>query len=537
MAATPVTSGASGAGRVLPVRQSLLAMIGLCFLSMIVAVDQTVVGTALPTVAAELNGFDYYAWVATSYLLTCVITVPIFGRLGDYYGRKPFVIASVVVFIGSSILSGLTESMLQLVFTRGLQGIGGGMLIGTAFACVPDMFPDSHVRLRWQMMLSASFGVANGFGPTLGGILTQHFGWRSIFFMTLPLGLASLYFLWRYLPHIRQMKGENVRLDWRGALLLALGLISLQFFVQFLPEEGASLNMVLLGCVTALLFTLLVYWEKRCAHPLLPLDMFRNKSLAALFCLSLFVGFIMFALLYYIPLLLQGGFGRNPQQVGLLITPMVVCITLGSVSNARIVVRLSRPNHMLYAGYALLVLACLGMVSLSPDTSFWLMLIYMIMAGLGLGFVMPNLTVFAQETAGRALLGISTAMLQSVRMIGGMLGTAIVGTLVGHYYTSGLAAMVPERQGAPWFGVLGDPQVLVNQHVQSEFIGTLQRLGLYGETFIEYARVALVDAVHMGLASVLLIALVGLFWVHRLPPIHLSRAADTTVRQEHTTRD
>jgi MFS family permease len=219
--------------------------------------------------------------------------------------------------------------------------------------------------------------------------------------------------------------------------------------------------------------------------------MFRNKSLAALFCLSLFLGFIMFALLFYIPLLLQGGFGLSPQDVGLLITPMVVCITLGSVTNARIIVRLSRPNNMLYAGFILLVIACVGMAFMGRDTNRMLVFAYMVMAGLGLGFVMPNLTVFAQETAGRALLGISTAMLQSVRMIGGMLGTAIVGALVGHYYVWGIEEAVPEGRGTAWLSLLQDPQVLVNQNVQSDFMAALLRMGLYGEAFIEQARVSL----------------------------------------------
>jgi MFS family permease len=433
------------------------------------------------------------------------------------------VVASVIVFIGSSVFCGFADSMFQLVVGRALQGIGGGMLVGTAFACVPDLFPDSHVRLRWQMLLSAAFGIANGIGPTLGGILTQQLGWRSVFFINLPLGMVSLYFLWRYLPRIRQIKVDKIKLDWQGAVLVAAGLACLQIFVQMLPERGATLGMVALGGGALLIFAALLYWERRCPDPLLPLDMFRNKSLAALFCLSLFLGFIMFALLFYIPLLLQGGFGLSPQDVGLLITPMVVCITLGSVTNARIIVRLSRPNNMLYAGFILLVIACVGMAFMGRDTNRMLVFAYMVMAGLGLGFVMPNLTVFAQETAGRALLGISTAMLQSVRMIGGMLGTAIVGALVGHYYVWGIEEAVPEGRGTAWLSLLQDPQVLVNQNVQSDFMAALLRMGLYGEAFIEQARVSLVEAIHMGLASVLLIALIGLFWVYRVPAIHLTR--------------
>lgn len=515
-------------GRVLSVRQSLLAMLGLCFVTMLVAVDQTVVGTALPTIVAELNGFELYAWVATSYLLTSVITVPIFGRLGDYHGRKPFVVASIIVFTLASVLCGMADTMLQLVLARALQGIGGGMLVGTAFACVPDLFTDTHVRLRWQVLLSASFGIANAFGPSLGGFLTQYMGWRSVFYVNLPIGVISLYFIWRFLPHIRQVQRGKIRLDWQGAALIALGLGSLQLFVEMLPVHGASLYMVLLGVLAAAAFAVLIYWEKRCPEPLLPLEMFMNKSLAALFCLSLFTGFIMFALLFYLPLLLQGGFGLTPQQVGLLITPLVVFITIGSIANSRIVVRLGTPNHILYFGFALMVLACFGLVFSDKATSRWIVAVYMMMAGTGLGFVMPNLTVFAQESAGRSLLGISTALLQSVRMIGGMLGMAVVGTLVTHYYVGSVRQSIPEGRNTSWLALLEDPQVLVSQSVQSDFMGHLQRLSLQGDSFIETARASLVSAVHFGLVVTLFVALLAFVWVYRVPLIRLSRTVTTT---------
>jgi len=217
------TAAHHSSGQVLPFRESLLAMLGVSFVSMLVALDQTVVGTALPTIVADLKGFELYAWVATSYLLTSVITVPIFGRLGDYYGRKPFVIASIIVFTAASVLCGAANNMLFLVVARGLQGIGGGMLVGTAFACIPDLFPDSVVRLRWQVLMSSAFGIANAVGPSLGGFLTQYYGWRSVFYVNLPVGLLSLFFVWRYLPHLRHVVHEGkMRLDWPGALLIAL---------------------------------------------------------------------------------------------------------------------------------------------------------------------------------------------------------------------------------------------------------------------------------------------------------------------------
>ena len=500
-------------------------MLGLCFVIMLVAIDQTVVGTALPTIVAELNGFELYAWVATAYLLTSVITIPIFGRLGDFYGRQPFVVASIILFTLASVLCGMSDTMLQLVLARALQGVGGGMLVGTVFACVPDLFPDSRVRLRWQVLLSAAFGIANAVGPSLGGFLTQYAGWRSVFYVNVPIGLISLYFVWRYLPRIRQIQAGDIHLDWQGALLIALGLGSLQLFVEFLPAHGLNAYMAALGIMSAGAFVALFFWERYCPNPLLPLGIFRNKSLAALFCLSLFVGFVMFVLLFYAPLLLQGGFGMTPQAAGLLVTPLVVCITVGSITNARVITRIPNPNWVLYGGYALLGLACAGIMTASRTTPDAVWILYMAMGGTGLGFVMPNLTVYAQEAAGRSFLGIATAMLQSVRMIGGMLGMAIVGALVTHYYARGIHELVSHGDMAAWAKPLQDPRILMSAAAEKQFLNRLQSIGHDGVAAMEAARESLSAAIQMGMLATLLMAVLGLIWVRRVPPIRFTRVS------------
>jgi EmrB/QacA subfamily drug resistance transporter len=517
------------AGQILPFRQSLLAMMGMCFVIMMVAIDQTVVGTALPTIVAELKGFELYAWVATSYLLTSVITVPIFGRLGDYYGRKPFVVAAIILFTLASVLCGAADSMLFLVLARALQGIGGGMLVGTAFACIPDLFPDSYVRLKWQVMLSSAFGIANAVGPSLGGFLTQYYGWRSVFYVNLPVGLLGLWFAWRHLPHLRHGDPGKIRLDWPGALLIALSLGGLQLVVELLPKEGLSPMILGLCVATVVAFVVLYVWERRCPQPLLPFDMFRNPSLAPLFMLALLVGVSMFSLLFYAPLLLQGGFGLSPQDAGLLITPLVVCITVGSIVNGRIVTRIKNPNQMLYAGFTLLCLATAGVITTHSYTPAWLIACYMLLAGLGLGFVMPNLTVFAQETAGRAHLGIATALLQSLRMVGGMVGTAVVGTMVSHSYTSSVRESLAGGRALQWLPQLQDPQVLVNPQAQTDFVAHLAAQGQDGSPLIEAARVALVAAIHDGQIIVLGIAILALWYVSRVPPIRLTRRSKAVV--------
>lgn len=502
----------------LSVRESLLAMVGLGFVTMMVAIDQTVVSTALPTVVAELRGFKLYAWVTTAYLLTCIITIPIFGRLGDYYGRKPFVVSSIVLFLVASVLCGVAQSMVHLVLGRALQGVAGGMMLGTAFATVPDLFPDPRVRLRWQVILSSCFGIANAVGPSLGGFLTYYMGWRTVFFMNVPLGLAGLYFVLRYLPHVRQMQQANIRLDWQGAVLIALSLTGLQFLVQWLPVQGASLSMVGLGLFTIGCGTVFVWWEKRCTAALIPLDIFRDRSIAIMSLLSLLLGFVMFGLLIYVPLLLQGGFGLTAREVGVLITPLVVSITVGSILSSRIVPRIRRPAIILHMGFGLLVVSGIALLFIGADTPRQWLVVSLIGCGVGLGFVMPNLTIFTQELVSRSMLGISTAVLQSTRMIGGMLGTAVLGSVVTHYYLERVRMLNVSAFGkGDWLVRLEDPQVLVNGQVQSDFIALLQRQGLHGESFILHARESLVWGIHAGLALSVVVAVLGLVWLFRMP--------------------
>ncbi|CAG9206526.1 Permeases of the major facilitator superfamily [Paraburkholderia tropica] len=527
------TAAHHSSGQVLPFRESLLAMLGVSFVTMLVALDQTVVGTALPTIVADLRGFELYAWVATSYLLTSVVTVPIFGRLGDYYGRKPFVIASIVVFTAASVLCGAANSMLFLVIARGLQGIGGGMLVGTAFACIPDLFPDSVVRLRWQVLMSSAFGIANAVGPSLGGFLTQYYGWRSVFYVNLPVGLLSLYFVWRFLPHLRQVAHTGrMRLDWPGALLIAVTLGCLQLFVERLPEHGVTFGALGLLALAVASAWALWQWERRCPQAILPVDMFRNASLNALFTLAVLGGFTMFSLLFYAPLLFQGGFGMSPNEAGVVITPLVVFITIGSIANGRIVSRIRNPNLMLYIGFAMLAIACFAVAVATRSMPRGLLMTFMIIGGLGLGFVMPNLTVFAQQTAGREHLGIATALLQSLRMIGGMIGTALTGTMVTQLYASGVQKSLAADNATHWLPQLADPQILVNRDAQTALIGELAKAGHNGAPLLEAAREALVGAIHLGIALAALIALVSLWQTRRVPLIKLQRKVEPVIHAD-----
>ncbi|NLY63676.1 MAG: MFS transporter [Alcaligenaceae bacterium] len=508
-----------GSGRRLSFRQSFLAMLGLGFVTMLVGLDQSIVGTAMPTIAAELNSFDLYAWVGTAYLLTSIITVPIFGRLGDIYGRKPFVLASIVIFTLASALSGMADSMIFLIFSRALQGIGGGMLISTAFACIPDLFPVPAIRLKWQVILSSAFGIANVVGPSLGGFLTEFYGWRSIFFVNLPVGLLGLWCVWQYLPLIRYQKKAVIRLDWVGAILIALVLGSLQILIELLGSHGMNWGILLLGLIFILLSLLLFKWESHHPYPLLPTEIFRQKSLNTLFMLSLLLGFTLFSLMFYLPLFLQGGFGLTPNAAGMMITPLVVCVTVGSIISGRVIIHLNKANRILYAGFALVLLCVLGVISSDRQVNSYLFMAYMVAGGVGLGMIMPNLTIFSQEVAGKSNLGIATALIQSIRMIGGMLGIAIVGALINYQYSAKVAQSMSGKLSDEWFVSLSDPQILVNPALQESLSGKMQQAGSDILFWLDGARDILITAIHSGLWIVFAITLCAAMWVFRLPAI------------------
>jgi predicted MFS family arabinose efflux permease len=304
-------------------------------------------------------------------------------------------------------------------------------------------------------------------------------------------------------------------------VLIALTLGAMQLFVEWLPQNKPISEMLMLGAAGVISLTALVKWELRCANPILPLDMFTHRSLVPLFVLSLMMGFCMFAVMYYAPLMFQGGFGLKPDSAGLLVTPLAVSITVGSIINGRIVTRLAIPNRMLHVGLALFCASSLALTQAEATTPHVLIATCMMLGGLGLGLLMPNLTLFVQASSPRAQLGVATAMLQSTRMIGGMLGTAIIGALVSHRYVSGINNMSASRDGAIWAGRLADPQILVNHTLAAKFSLDALLAGQDATMLLAQARMAMVEAIHSSL-WVVAACLFFAFWVVRLvPPISL----------------
>ncbi|MGS0892930.1 MFS transporter [Burkholderia stagnalis] len=494
-------------------------MLGIGLINMLVALDQTIVSTALPSIASEFGGLRDYAWITGAYFQASIVAVPVFGRLGDYFGRKRFVVAAVVVFTVASVLCAFATGIGTLTAARALQGLGGGMMIGTAFASIPDLFPDPRERVRWQVVMAAAYGIGTMAGPSAGGWLSGHYGWRWTFSVNVPVGVLALYFIGRYLPVRRHAaQAGKVAIDWFGAAWLSIVLTTLQFGIQRVAATGTSAdNLLLCAAVLPGVVGLLVC-ESRATHPIVPLDLFRDPQLVTLFTLSTLSGFMMFSLIFSTPLLLQGGFGMTPEQAGLLVTPIATCMALGSVINTRIVTRLPRPAVILVAGFGLVAFSSALFTTAGPDTPPFALELAMAAVGFGLGFVLNNLNVFGQEIAGRERFGIVTALLQSTRMIGGALGTSALAAIINHCYSLGVADLLAQNgtRPAPWLTALADSRVLVDPAFRAALRAQLDVAGFEGDALLDAARQTLVHAVHVGMGVAAVAAGCATLLVYRI---------------------
>ncbi|MEN5158179.1 MFS transporter [Achromobacter spanius] len=412
-----------------------MGMAGVSATVVLAALDSTIISTTLPRVAQALNGMALYGWVGTGYLLATAASILVFGRLGDMFGRKPLMLLSVVIVALGSIACGLSQTMMQLIVFRALQGIGGGMMIATAFAAPADLFPDAKQRVRWMALVSAAFAMASGIGPVLGGAVTQALGWRAAFFIA-PIAAAGAFFLLaRYFPRMRPVHDGSRKIDWLGAILLvvAVGAPLAALELAFASGDHAQPQ---LGAVLAILgvaaIATLIPIERRVNSPIFPLRVLAARESRLLNLAAMMAGAVMFVLIFYSPLLLQQVLNYTPSEAGLLLTPLVAAISVGSIINGRLFPKQTEPQRLMVFGAFLLAAGSLMVLLISPGTSAWWILAAFFVNGCALGFLLPNLTLFMQMLSERRDLGVASALVQTTRAIGSALGTAVVGIIISH---------------------------------------------------------------------------------------------------------
>jgi len=489
-------------------REKHLAFAGVLTVLFLASLNMTVVGTALPRIIAELEGFNLYAWAFTSFSLASTVSLPIYGRLSDIYGRKGILLFGIVVFALASVLSGLSQDMLQLIAFRALQGVGGGALMSMAFATIADIFTPRE-RGRYQGFNGAVFGVSSVIGPVVGGLITDSLGWRWVFFVNVPVAVVAFIVITRFLPRAEPRRGHAI--DFVGSLLLIAGMVPLLLALTWGGVDYPWSSPVVVGLLVGagLALGLFGWWQTRTASPTLAPELFRNATFNIANLAGFMTGVGMFGATIYLPLFVQGVQAGSAAESGFALAPLMFGMIISSALTGILVSRHGRYKPYIVAGLALMIVGLYLASTMGPTTPQLLTAVYMVLIGAGLGPANSLLVLAVQNALPPSQLGTVTSANQFFRQIGGTIGVTIFGAMITRSLRSGLtAALPPSLRGLPPEAVdqLADPNLLTNPTALEQARSAIEALAGSGgfEPFVQAFRTAL----GQGIGQVFLVSLV-----------------------------
>ncbi len=409
----------------------ILATAGTMLALLLAALDQTIVGTAIPRIVADLNGLDRLAWVTTAYLVTSTTMTPIAGKLGDLFGRKPFLLAGMIGFVVASAFCGLAQDMTQLIVFRGIQGIFGGVLFATVFSVIGDLFAPAQ-RARAQGLFGAVFGLASIVGPTAGGFITDHWSWRWVFEVNIPVGIVAVAVVVAGLPYVKS-KASWRDIDFWGAITLSAGIVPLLIALTITNTNAwTSFPVVSLLALAAVMLAVFVVVESRVAQPIVPLHLFKNTT----FTVSMVVGFLtafgMFGSILFTPLVFQGVLGISATNSGALITPMMFGLIGASTLTGFLMRRITYYRFLGTLGVAVMIFGMWLLSQITPASAQWQVVAALIVVGLGIGTTFPLYLTAVQTALPRQYLGVASSQIQFWRNLGGTVGSAILGAVLAN---------------------------------------------------------------------------------------------------------
>ncbi len=512
-------------------RETILTMAGVLMVMLLGSLDQTIVSTAIPRVIADLQGFDRYTWVSTAYLLTSTVTVPIYGKLSDLFGRKPIFLIGIVIFLAGSALSGASQSMNELIAFRAFQGLGAGALLPIAIAVVGDLFTPRE-RGKWQGVTGAVFGLSAIIGPVVGGWITQNTSWRWVFYVNLPVGIVALLVLIFLMPTLRG-KSKKVSIDYLGAAMLVLGTVPLLLGFTLAGSQYAWLSAQIIGLFAGALVMLVSFviyeaWlEQHDGQPIIAPSLFKNSIFTVSSLVSFIFGMGLFGAIFFIPLFVQGVIGTSATNSGLILTPLMLTFVVGSIVSGQLVSRLGKYKWLAILGMIASLAGMLLLFRLDVNSGNSDVLLAMVVLGVGMGFGMSLYTLIVQNAL-PGKIGQSTAALTFFRSIGGTIALAAMGSIMNSAYLPAFQGALPSSikqaavaspKVAQFLGIFTNPQILLQPGVEAQLRAGAAQQGPAGLTVfnqaIESVRVGLTAGIHdvfiMSVAIMVVGALAVLF--------------------------
>ena len=516
-----LTAGLTRWGTIGVVAGTMLALL-------LAALDQTIVGTAMPRIVAELNGLNYYSWVITAYLVASTIMVPIAGKLGDLFGRKPFLLVGMIGFVAASALCGQSRGMLGLVAFRPIQGLFGGMLFASVFAVIGDLFPPTQ-RARLGGLFGAVFGLASIVGPTAGGYITDSWGWRWVFYVNLPVGIIAVLLVIATMPYVRS--SASIRdIDFPGAGALVAGLVPLMVALSITRDHGWTSPEVLgLLAVAAVLLAVFFVIETRTDHPIVPFSLFKNSTFSVSMIVGFLTGFGMFGTIVFVPLIYQGVLGVTATNSGQLLTPMMLGLIVASTLVGQAMVRIRYYRFLGTAGIAVMLVGMWLLSQVTVTTSRLEVVRDIVLVGAGLGTTFPLYLTAVQTALPRNFLGVASSQIQFWRQIGGTIGTAVLGSVLAQclpvhikeqvanlHIPSQISGFITSGGSNPQ--TLFDPKQIAARRAQASAFG--QQGAAIFDQVLHAIRVGLATTLHeifLYGAAVLILALVASVFLNDVP--------------------
>jgi EmrB/QacA subfamily drug resistance transporter len=528
--------------RELSTRQKVAATTGVMLALLLASLDQTVVGTAMPRIVAELNGISIYAWVTTGYMVAMAVMVPIAGKLGDMFGRKPFILVGMIGFMASSWLCGLSQNMTELVVFRAVQGLFGGALMTNAFTVLADIFTVEQ-RTKMQGLFGGVFGLSSVIGPFIGGSITDHWTWRWVFYVNIPVGVVAVAVVLAALPYVRS-RATWREIDFVGAALLAAGVVPFLVGLTITNDHAwGSPEVISLLAVGAVMLVLFFLYEVRMArNPIVPFELFKINQFTIMVTVAFFSAIGMFGTMIFVPLLYQGVLSVSATNSGTFIVPMMGSMMVFATLSGQVITRVRYYRFLGTLGIALMMAAMWLLAQITPDSSQWQPLWGLILMGAGLGLTFPMANAVVQASLPRQFVGVGTSQVQFWRTLGGTVGTAVLGSILARQLSPDIQSRVSALHLPPQLrlpaGSTGNPQAITDPSFLAQARAALPAVArpLFDQA-VHAMRFGLADALHdvfliggavmvLALVATLFLREVSLRSARRAPQPAAGRAAD-----------